>query len=89
MTEILIYSIKNCPNCDTLKLLLNKENIQHRVVNMSTPEAMTELVMNGVVTRSAPVLQIDNNFYTTRELCPNMVDIDVNIVKNIIRSQII
>lgn len=88
MTKISIYTIKNCPNCETLKQLLNKENIPYRVVNMFTPEAMTELAMNGIITRSAPVLQIDNNFYTTRELCPDMVDIDIGIVKSIVKDTI-
>jgi hypothetical protein len=35
---------------------------------MSTPEALTELTMNSVFTMSAPVLQIQNRFYTTNEM---------------------
>jgi len=35
---------------------------------MSTPEALTELRINGVFTLSAPVLQADDNFYTVEEL---------------------
>jgi hypothetical protein len=35
---------------------------------MATPAALTELRMNGVFTMSAPVLQVDNKFYTYREL---------------------
>ena len=87
MTNILVYSKKDCPNCEMLKQLLKKENIQHKVVNIFTPEAMTELAMNDVITRSAPVLQIDNKFYTTRELCKNDI-IDQNLVKEIIKDKI-
>ena len=89
MTKILVYSKKDCPNCDMLKELLNKENIPHKVVNIFTPESLTELSMNRVITMSAPVLQIDNKFYTTRELCPNTDNLDVNIVKEIIRKEVI
>lgn len=86
MTKILVYSKKDCPNCDTLKQLLKRENIEYQTINIFTPEAMTELAMNNVITRSAPVLQIDKKFYTVRELCPNMVDIDTNIAKSIIKG---
>ena len=68
MQKILIYSTKLCPNCKILKELLKRENIQYENINMSTPEALTELRMNSVFAMSAPVLQIDNKFYTTKEL---------------------
>ena len=35
---------------------------------MTTPEALTELRINGVFTLSAPVLQADETFYTVEEL---------------------
>ena len=35
---------------------------------MSTPEALTELRINGVFTLSAPVLQVEENFYTVEDL---------------------
>ena len=89
MTKILVYSKKDCPNCEMLKQLLHKENIQHKVVNIFTPESLTELAMNSVITRSAPVLQIDNKFYTTRELCPNANDIDINIVKELVKNEVV
>ena len=69
MQNISIYSTKLCPNCKMLKQLLGKENIQYKDINMATPEALTELRMNSVFTMAAPVLQIDNKFYTTKELC--------------------
>ena len=81
----LVYSKKDCPNCDALKQLLKKENIQYETVNIFTPDAMTDLAMNNVITRSAPVLQIEDRFYTTRELCTQDI-IDQNKVKEIIKS---
>ena len=35
---------------------------------MATPAALTELRMNGVFTMTAPVLQVDNRFYTYKEI---------------------
>jgi DNA-binding protein H-NS len=43
-------------------------NVEFNEVDMSTPESLTELRMNGVFTMAAPVLQVDNKFYTYEEL---------------------
>jgi glutaredoxin len=68
MRNIQVYSTSNCPNCRVLKQLLERMNVQYREVDMATPAALTELRMNGVFTMSAPILQVDNKFYTYREL---------------------
>lgn len=52
-------------------------------MDMSTPAALTELTMNSVFTMSAPVLQIRNRFYTTKELF-NGDNIDRQKVEDII-----
>lgn len=67
--KINVYSTSVCPNCKALKEYLNKRGIDYDEVNMATPSALTELRMNGVFTMSAPVLQVDNRFYTTQEIC--------------------
>jgi glutaredoxin 3 len=86
MSSVTIYSKKDCPNCDLLKELLRGKNIEHNIVRIDTPEALTELRMNNVFTMSAPVLQIDNKFYTLRDMIEHDVDttIDINRVMNII-----
>ena len=68
MTEVLIYTTNNCPNCRVLKKFLETKNVQYREVDMATPAALTELRMNGVFTMSAPVLQVSNRFYTAKDL---------------------
>lgn len=68
MSNIIVYSKKDCPNCDMLKELLNKASIEHKTVRIDTPEALTELRMNNVFTMSAPVLQIGNRFYTMGDM---------------------
>lgn len=69
MQKISVYSTKLCPNCKMLKQLLGQENIQYKDIDMATPIGLTELRINSIFTMSAPVLQIDNKFYTTKELC--------------------
>jgi glutaredoxin len=92
MPNITVYSKKDCPNCDMLKGLLNKENIEHKIEKIDTPAALTELRLNDVYTMSAPVLQIDNKFYTMDDMTSpsrnskdtGMLTIDKDKVRDII-----
>ncbi len=63
-----IYSTKACPKCEQLKKVLANSDIRFETIDMATPEALTELRINGVFTLSAPVLQVDDSFYTTDDL---------------------
>ncbi len=63
-----VYSTQSCPRCEQLKAALGKAGISFENQDMSTPEALTELRINGVFTLSAPVLQADDKFYTVEEL---------------------
>lgn len=87
MQNILVYSKKNCPNCEILKQLLKRENIEYKTININTPEALTELYKNSVYAMSAPVLQIEGKFYTLREMATSGT-IDQNIIMNIIEEDI-
>lgn len=87
MKNISVYSTKLCSNCNALKQLLEKENIQYKNINMTTPDALTELRMNSVFTMSAPVLQIDSKFYTTKELCTQDI-IDQDKVKTLVKENV-
>jgi glutaredoxin len=86
MSNIIVYSKKDCPNCDMLKGLLREENVEYKIVRIDTPEALTELGMNNVFTMSAPVLQVDKKFYTIRDMTTPGLEttIDRNIVMEII-----
>jgi glutaredoxin len=63
-----VYSTKSCPKCEQLKSELKKAGISFENMDMSTPEALTELRINGVFTLSAPVLQAEEDFYTVEDL---------------------
>lgn len=63
-----VYSTPSCPRCEQLKAALARAGIDYENMDMSTPEALTELRINGVFTLSAPVLEADDSFYTVDEL---------------------
>jgi len=63
-----VYSTKSCPKCEQLKAELKREGLPYENLDISTPEALTELRVNGVFTLSAPVLQEDDRFYTVEDL---------------------
>ncbi|MCK4928182.1 MAG: NrdH-redoxin [Methanosarcinales archaeon] len=73
MSNVTVYSTKVCPNCKILKQILTESNISFNEMDMTTPAALTELAMNNVFTMSAPVLKIQNQFYTTDD----MMDSDI------------
>lgn len=93
MQKISVYSTKPCRNCKMLKQLLEQENIQYKDIDMATPIGLTELRINSIFTMSAPVLQIDNKFYTTKELCvQDIIDkqdiIDQDKVRTLLKENI-
>lgn len=66
--KYVVYSTKTCPKCEQLKRTLKGLGIDFENLDMSTPEALTELRINGVFTLAAPVLQADDKFYTVDDL---------------------
>ncbi len=63
-----IYSTNSCPKCKQHKKALAKAGISFENLDMTTPEALTELRISGVFTLSAPVLQVEEKFYTVEDL---------------------
>lgn len=66
--KYVVYSTKTCPKCEQLKKALKGWGADFETIDMGTPEALTELRVNGVFTLAAPVLQVDEKFYTVDEL---------------------
>jgi glutaredoxin len=66
--KYVVYSTKACPKCEQLKRTLKEWGIDFETQDMATPEALTELRVNGVFTLTAPVLQTDDKFYTVDDL---------------------
>lgn len=68
MAKITIYTTEHCPKCNKLKTHLQANSIPFDVADMSNPEALTELRFNGVFSITAPVLQVGNRFFESREI---------------------
>ncbi|VVB63325.1 Uncharacterised protein [uncultured archaeon] len=66
--KYIVYSTRTCPKCEQLKRTLKGLGIYFETMDMATPEALTELRVNGVFTLAAPVLQADDKFYTVDDL---------------------
>lgn len=65
---ITVYITPTCPRCEALKHDLTARGHDFQTVNMGTPEALTELRCGGCYTMAAPVLQIEDRFFTVEEL---------------------
>ena len=83
MAEITIYTTKTCPKCEQLKNLLESKGVPFNVSDMSTPQALTELKVNGVFTMTAPVLQINDDFLTHKDLF-NGSDVNLESLSSIL-----
>ncbi len=66
--KYVVYSTNTCPKCEQLKRTLKGLGIDFETLDMATPEALTELRVNGVFTLAAPVLQAGDEFYTVDDL---------------------
>jgi glutaredoxin len=66
--QIIVYTLENCPNCELLKEYLAAQGAAYDERDMMSAEALTEMRINGVFVREAPVLQKDKTFLTSAEL---------------------
>lgn len=69
--QLIVYTLEFCPNCDLLKGFLKKGGYSFTESDLSTAESLTELRMNGVFVSEAPVLQKNDDFYTSADLFPS------------------
>jgi glutaredoxin len=69
-SQLIVYTLEYCPNCDSLKGFLTTGGYTYIERDLSTAESLTELRMNGVFVKEAPVLQKDFDFYTSADLFP-------------------
>ena len=70
-TQLIVYTLEHCPNCELLKGFLKKGGYTFVERDLSTAEALTELRINGVFVNEAPVLQKDEDFFTSADLFPS------------------
>ncbi|MDD1720021.1 MAG: glutaredoxin family protein [Methanoregulaceae archaeon] len=68
MSQVIVYTLKNCPNCEALKEFLNGRGVPYQEQDMSSATSLTELRVNGIFVNEAPVLRRDERFFTSRDL---------------------
>lgn len=66
--QLTIYTTEVCPKCKRLKDFLQAQGITFQTIDMQSPEGQTELKFNGIFALEAPVLQIKDNFFTSRQI---------------------
>lgn len=69
--QITVYSLEYCPNCEILKEFLKSHGFWYKELDMALPENMTELRLNNVFVREAPVLQVGETFLKSADLFEN------------------
>ncbi|AOW76670.1 NrdH-redoxin [Colwellia sp. PAMC 20917] len=60
MKKIVLYSMSNCPHCDTAKAYLDKNNIAYRLCNVKTAAGQKEFRRANF--RSVPVIKIGEEY---------------------------
>lgn len=78
--QITVYSLEICPNCEILKNFLKSKGFEYKELDLSLPENMTELRLNNVFVREAPVLQINETFLTSADLFKNGAVIEEKVL---------
>ena len=56
MKRVVLYSMNNCPHCQTAKQYLDKKGVTYRLCNVKTPAGQKEFRKTGL--RGVPVLKI-------------------------------
>jgi glutaredoxin len=60
MKKIVLYSMSNCPHCDTAKAYFEKHRITYRLCNVKTPAGQKEFRRANF--RSVPVIKIGDEY---------------------------
>jgi len=66
--EVRVYTLPVCPNCTVLKKSLVENGVSFEEHDLDSPQSRTTLLMKGVFTTVAPVLQVKDTFLTFDEL---------------------
>lgn len=60
MKRVVLYTMANCPHCNTAKQYLDKNKVTYRLCNVKTPAGKKEFSKTGF--RGVPVLKIGDQF---------------------------
>lgn len=76
----------NCPRCEVLIKALERLGVEYRVLDLSSVEDQTELVMRDIYIVSTPALIVDGSVHTSDKLFPSGDELDVEFLRKVIRK---
>jgi glutaredoxin len=79
-----VYTLPVCPNCTVLKKALVEHGISFEEHDLDSPQSRTTLLMKGVFTTMAPVLQVKDTFLTFEDLFPND-ELNIDMILSLLR----
>jgi glutaredoxin len=62
--EIFFYSKSGCPKCSQVKQLLDEKGLKYSTCQIDDADCLCSLVEKNVDIASAPILQVNDQFYT-------------------------
>jgi glutaredoxin len=79
-----VFTLPVCPNCSVLKKALMEHGISFEEHDLDSPQSRTTLLMRGVFTTVAPVLQVRDTFLTFDDLFPND-ELNIGLILSLLR----
>ena len=79
-----VYTLPVCPNCTILKKSLVEHGVSFEEHDLDSPQSRTALLMKGVFTTIAPVLQVRNTFLTFDELFRDD-ELNIDLILSLLR----
>ncbi len=70
MSEIVVFRLENCPNCDRLEELLRENGIEFREVDLEDtrhPDMIT-MRMHGIFPQEAPVIRVNSCYAQSKTI---------------------
>lgn len=83
--SIIIYTLPVCPNCHLLRQSLSEHNVKFEECDLDSPKSRTALLMKGVFTTTAPVLQVNDRFLTCDQLFEGE-KVNVDLIMSLVKS---
>ena len=79
-----VYTLPVCPNCTVLKKSLVEHGVSFEEHDLDSPQSRTTLLMKGVFTTIAPVLQVRDTFLTFDELFHDD-ELNIDLILSLLR----
>ena len=70
MTEIIVFRLETCPNCDRMEELLRENGIEFREVDLEDtrhPDMIT-MRMHGIFPQEAPVIRVNSCYAQSKTI---------------------